>query len=540
MTGGRVVVLGRTGRNFAAGMSGGIAYVLDASGAFEQRCNHDMVDLEPLDDADEAWLRAARVPAHRADRQRARVAPAVPVGRDARAAGQGDAARLQARAACRSRGAEVPARRWRSTSSWVPRMGKATGFIEISRKKQPSRPVAERLHDWKEVYLPYPVETIRQQGARCMDCGIPFCHQGCPLGNLIPDWNDLVYRDRWQAAIERLLATNNFPEFTGRLCPAPCEGACVLGINNDAVTIKAIENQIIDRAFDEGWIVPRPPANRSGKQDRRRRLGARGARGGRSAEQGRALGHRVRARGSDRRAASLRHPRVQDGEARPRSPAEGAGGRGRPSSARTPTSAATCRPRSCAASSTRSCWPAASTIPRDLPIPGRELRGIHFAMDFLTLQNRRCEGDSVPDSEFISAAGKRVVIIGGGDTGADCLGTVHRQGAKSVHQFEVLPKPPDARAESNPWPTWPQIFRVSSAHEEGGERLYSVSTTEFTGNDRGEVTGLKGVERRAGAGKRAHDVQERPGQRVHARVRSRAAGDGLHRSRARRLSISSA
>jgi glutamate synthase (NADPH) small chain len=374
----------------------------------------------------------------------------------------------------------------------VPRMGKATGFIEISRKKQPSRPVAERLRDWKEVYLPYPVETIRQQGARCMDCGIPFCHQGCPLGNLIPDWNDLVYRDRWQAAIERLLATNNFPEFTGRLCPAPCEGACVLNINDDAVTIKAIENQIIDRAFDEGWIVPRPPAHRSGKQVA---VVGSGPAGLAAADQLNKAGHRVTVfERADRIGGLLRYgipefkmeKRVLD---RRLKVLEAEGVR-----FRTNANIGGNVP----AEELRREFDAivlagGSTIPRDLAIPGRQLRGVHFAMDFLTLQNRRCEGDSVSDSEFISAAGKRVVIIGGGDTGADCLGTVHRQGAKSVHQFELLPKPPDARADSNPWPTWPQIFRVSAAHEEGGERLYSVSTTEFTGNERGEVTGLKGV-----------------------------------------------
>jgi glutamate synthase (NADPH/NADH) small chain len=371
-------------------------------------------------------------------------------------------------------------------------MGKATGFIEISRKKPPSRPVAERLRDWKEVYLPYPVETIRQQGARCMDCGIPFCHQGCPLGNLIPDWNDLVYRDRWQAAIERLLATNNFPEFTGRLCPAPCEGACVLNINNDAVTIKAIENQIIDRAFDEGWIVPRPPASRSGKQIA---VVGSGPAGLAAADQLNKAGHWVTVfERADRIGGLLRYgipefkmeKRVLDRRLKVME-AEGV-------RFRTNANIGGNVP----AEELRREFDAivlagGSTIPRDLPIPGRQLRGVHFAMDFLTLQNRRCEGDRVPDSEFISAAGKRVVIIGGGDTGADCLGTVHRHGAKSVHQFELLPKPPDARADSNPWPTWPQIFRVSSAHEEGGERLYSVSTTEFTGNDRGEVTGLKGV-----------------------------------------------
>jgi glutamate synthase (NADPH) small chain len=371
-------------------------------------------------------------------------------------------------------------------------MGKVTGFIEISRKKQPMRAVGERLHDWKEVYLPYPIETIRQQGARCMDCGIPFCHQGCPLGNLIPDWNDLVYRDRWQTAIERLLATNNFPEFTGRLCPAPCEGSCVLNINNDAVTIKAIENQIIDRAFDEGWIAPRPPAHRSGKQIA---VVGSGPAGLAAADQLNKAGHWVTVfERADRIGGLLRYgipefkmeKRVLD---RRLKVMEGEGVR-----FRTNANIGGNVP----ADELRREFDAivlagGATIPRDLAIPGRQLAGVHFAMDFLTLQNRRCEGDRVSENEFISAAGKRVVIIGGGDTGADCLGTVHRQGAKSVHQFELLPKPPDARADSNPWPTWPQIFRVSSAHEEGGERLYSVLTTEFTGNERGDVTGLKGV-----------------------------------------------
>jgi glutamate synthase (NADPH/NADH) small chain len=371
-------------------------------------------------------------------------------------------------------------------------MGKVTGFIEISRKKQPSRPVGERLHDWKEVYLPYPVETIRQQGARCMDCGIPFCHQGCPLGNLIPDWNDLVYRDRWQTAIERLLATNNFPEFTGRLCPAPCEGSCVLGINNDPVTIKAIENQIIDRAFDEGWIAPRPPANRSGKQIA---VVGSGPAGLAAADQLNKAGHWVTVfERADRIGGLLRYgipefkmeKRVLD---RRLKVMEAEGVRFRTNVNIGGNIPADELQREFDAI----VLAGGSTIPRDLSIPGRPLKGVHYAMDFLTLQNRRCEGDRVPDSEFISAAGKRVVIIGGGDTGADCLGTVHRQGAKSVHQFELLPKPPDGRADSNPWPTWPQIFRITSAHEEGGERLYSVSTSEFTGNERGEVTGLKGV-----------------------------------------------
>ncbi len=371
-------------------------------------------------------------------------------------------------------------------------MGKVTGFIEIARKKQPSRPVAERLKDWNEVYLPYPDEVLRQQGARCMDCGIPFCHQGCPLGNLIPDWNDLVYRDRWQAAIERLFATNNFPEFTGRLCPAPCEGSCVLNINDDAVTIKAIENQIIERAWAEGWVKAHPPATRTGK--RIAVIGS-GPAGLAAADQLNKAGHWVTVfERADRIGGLLRYgipefkmeKRVLD---RRLALMEEEGVR-----FRTRAHIGVEIP----SDELRREFDAivlagGSTIPRDLPIPGRTLSGVHFAMDYLTEQNRRCEGDTVSEAEAISAAGKRVVIIGGGDTGADCLGTVHRQGARSVHQFEVLPRPPDTRAENNPWPQWPQIFRISGAHEEGGERLYSVSTTEFVGDAEGRVQELRGV-----------------------------------------------
>jgi glutamate synthase (NADPH/NADH) small chain len=369
-------------------------------------------------------------------------------------------------------------------------MGKPTGFIEIARKKQPARPVGERVRDWQEVYLPYGVETLRQQGARCMDCGIPFCHQGCPLGNLIPDWNDLVYRDRWQAAIERLLATNNFPEFTGRLCPAPCEGACVLGINSDPVTIKGIENAIIERAYEEGWIAPRPPAQRTGK---RIAVVGSGPAGLAAADQLNKAGHLVTVfERADRIGGLLRYgipefkmeKRVLD---RRLAVMEAEGVRFRPNADIGGDIPATELQREFDAI----VLAGGATRPRDLPIPGRQLGGVHFAMEYLTQQNRRCQGDEVADEGAITAQGRRVVIIGGGDTGADCLGTAHRQGAVSVHQFELLPRPPETRADSNPWPTWPQIFRVSSAHEEGGERLYSVATTSFTGRD-GRVTGLEG------------------------------------------------
>ena len=368
-------------------------------------------------------------------------------------------------------------------------MGKVTGFLEIKRKKWPTRPVAERLRDWKEVYLPFPVDELKKQAARCMDCGIPFCHQGCPLGNIVPDWNDLVYRDHWRDAIDRLHATNNFPEFTGRLCPAPCEGSCVLGINDDPVTIKAVEVSIIERAFDEGWVAPEPPVMRTGKKVA---VVGSGPAGLAAAEQLNRAGHWVTVlERSDRIGGLLRYgipefkmeKRVLD---RRLALMEKAGVMFRPN-ANVGRGLSVADLRREYDALVLACGAGA---PRDLPIPGRELAGVHFAMEYLTLSNRRCEGDAVPDERFISAQGKRVVIIGGGDTGADCLGTVHRQGAVAVHQFELLPRPPDQRAADNPWPQWPNVYRVSSAHEEGGDRVYAVSTQRFTGDAHGRVRQL--------------------------------------------------
>ena len=371
-------------------------------------------------------------------------------------------------------------------------MAKITGFLEFKRDKQPYRPVAERVRDWRQVMLPWPTDKLTKQAARCMDCGIPFCHQGCPLGNLIPDWNDLVYRDNWREAIDRLHATNNFPEFTGTLCPAPCEGSCVLGINDDPVTIKGIEISIIDRAWAEGWVRPEPPATRTGK---RVAIVGSGPAGLAAAQQLARAGHAVTVyERADRIGGLLRYgipefkmeKRVLDRRLA-QMEAEGVRfvpnahvGAGVPvAQIRRDADALLLTGGACA--------------PRDLPVPGRELAGIHFAMDYLMLQNRRCEGDRIPDTEFITAAGKPVVIIGGGDTGADCLGTAHRQGATVVHQLEILPRPPDARADENPWPQWPNVYRVSSAHEEGGERVYAVSTKRFVGDTAGRVRGLEAV-----------------------------------------------
>ncbi|MBI4013525.1 MAG: glutamate synthase subunit beta [Candidatus Rokubacteria bacterium] len=371
-------------------------------------------------------------------------------------------------------------------------MGKVTGFLEIKRKKWPTRPVEERVQDWREVYLPYPDEELRTQAARCMDCGVPFCHQGCPLGNIIPDWNDLVYRDRWRDAGQRLAATNNFPEWTGRLCPAPCEGSCVLGINDDPVTIKAVELAIVERAWSEGWLVPAPPAVRTGKKVA---VVGSGPAGLAAADQLNRAGHWVTVfERADRVGGLLRYgipefkmeKRFVDRRVRLMEE-EGVSVRPNSDVGRTLPAADLRREFDALVLACGAGWP------RDLQVPGRELGGIHFAMAYLTLQNRRCAGDPIPDEAFITAHGKRVVIIGGGDTGADCLGTVHRQGALSVHQFELLPRPPDGRAPENPWPQWPNVFRVSAAHEEGGERWYSVSTRRFLGDERGRVRGLEAV-----------------------------------------------
>jgi glutamate synthase (NADPH/NADH) small chain len=365
-------------------------------------------------------------------------------------------------------------------------MGKVTGFLEIQRQKPASRPIAERVRDWREVPLPYEASALKDQTARCMDCGIPFCHQGCPLGNLIPDWNDLVYRDRWRAAIDRLHATNNFPEFTGRLCPAPCEGSCVLGINSAPVTIKAAEAAIVERAFDEGWIVAHPPASRTGK---RVAVVGSGPAGLSTADQLNRAGHRVTVfERADRIGGLLRYG-IPEFKLEKRSlerrlalmRAEGVIFRTGCHVGVNLDSHELTRDFDAIVLA------GGSTVPRDLRVPGRELAGIHFAMEYLTGQNRACEGDAV---DAISARDKHVIIIGGGDTGADCLGTAHRQGARSVRQLEVLERPPDTRAPQNPWPTWPNIFRVSYAHEEGGERHYAMATERFSGTEDGRVARL--------------------------------------------------
>jgi glutamate synthase (NADPH/NADH) small chain len=381
-------------------------------------------------------------------------------------------------------------------------VGDPSGFIKHTQRATPARrPVPLRLKDWREVYEEFEHDTLKVQASRCMDCGIPFCHNGCPLGNLIPEWNDLVYKDRWRDAIERLHATNNFPEFTGRLCPAPCEASCVLGINQDAVTIKQVEVEIIDNAFEQGWVTPLPPTVLTGQKVA---VVGSGPAGLAAAQQLTRAGHHVTVfERADRIGGLLRYgiPEFKMEKRHIDRRLEQMAAEG------TQFRAGVNVGVDITAEELREEFDAVvlaggATAARDLPVPGRELTGIHQAMEYLPWANRVQNGDPVVGDDGeppITAKDKKVVIIGGGDTGADCLGTAHRQGAASVHQFEIMPRPPEERADSTPWPTYPLMFRVASAHEEGGERVFSVNTEEFSGAD-GQVKALKvhQVEMKAG------------------------------------------
>jgi glutamate synthase (NADPH/NADH) small chain len=363
-------------------------------------------------------------------------------------------------------------------------MGKATGFLDHSRELAPRRPVTQRLNDWFEIYLDLPEEALRKQGARCMDCGVPFCQTGCPVNNLIPDWNDLVYRGRWKEAVRQLHATNNFPEFTGRICPAPCEASCVLGINQPPVTIKQNEKNIVERGFAEGWIRPEPPTFRSGKKVA---IVGSGPAGLAAAQQLCRAGHSVTVyEKSDRIGGLLRygipHFKLEKHIVDRRLEQMMAEGVKFETSAEVGRNFSVERLRR---ESDAIILAGGSESPRDLNVPGRELKGIHFAMEYLPQQNRRCHGDVVASEFEILAAGKRVIIIGGGDTGADCLGTAHRQKPLSVHQFEIMPQPPAERSPSTPWPLWPMQLRTEAAHEEGGIRDWSIATTKFSGDANG-------------------------------------------------------
>ena len=372
-------------------------------------------------------------------------------------------------------------------------MGDVRGFLKHDRELPSRRPVPVRIRDWNEVYEKFPDEALATQASRCMDCGIPFCNNGCPLGNIIPDWNDLVYKDRWREAVDRLHATNNFPEFTGRLCPAPCEAACVLGINSDPVTIKQVEVSIIDRAFKETWVHPIRPSRLT---DKSVAVIGSGPAGLAAAQQLTRAGHRVIVfERADRIGGLLRYgipefkmeKKVLDRRLS-QMRAEGTEFRVNVNVGVDITIEELRDEFDAVVIAT------GATQPRDLPIPGRELDGIHQAMEFLPMANRAQEGDYGVEDVAISAKDRKVVIIGGGDTGADCLGTSHRQGAEVVYQFEIMPQPPSERPEANPWPTWPFVYRTSSAHEEGGERVFAVNTTEFLGDDEGRVRALRYVE----------------------------------------------
>ncbi|MFN7937828.1 MAG: glutamate synthase subunit beta [Bryobacteraceae bacterium] len=374
-------------------------------------------------------------------------------------------------------------------------MGKVTGFMEYQRETISTRPVAERLNDWFEVYKPLPEDKVQQQGARCMDCGVPFCHTGCPVNNIIPDWNDLVYKNRWREAIRVLHSTNNFPEFTGRICPAPCESACVLGINEPPVSIKLIERTIIDHAWREGWLQPEIAERKTGKKVAV--IGS-GPAGMAAAQQLARAGHSVDLYEKADRIGGLLRYGIPDFKMEKhhidrrmeQMAAEGV-------NFITKSHVGTAIP----IEDLRKNYDAilisiGAEAPRNLNVPGRHLKGIHYAMDFLPQQNKRNAGDAdiVADatrlSEPILATGKNVIIIGGGDTGADCLGTSHRHKAKSIHQFEIMPKPPAERAGSTPWPLWPLKLRSESSHEEGGIRDWSISTTHFSGDEHGNVKKL--------------------------------------------------
>ena len=379
----------------------------------------------------------------------------------------------------------------------MPPMGKPTGFLEIERHDRPYEPVERRIAAWREFVQPLDEAETRRQGARCMDCGIPFCHSGCPVNNLIPDWNDLVYRGRWRDALETLHSTNNFPEFTGRICPAPCESACTLNINSEPVTIKTIECAIVDRGWDEGWIQPEPPARRSGRSVA---VVGSGPAGMAAAQQLARVGHAVTLFEKADRIGGLLRYGIPDFKMEKRLidrrvtqlAAEGVTFRTN-CHVGVDVAAAELLERFDAVLLT-----GGSEQPRDLPVPGRELDGVHFAMDYLAQNNRRVAGDRLPAEQAILATGRHVVVIGGGDTGSDCIGTAIRQGARSVTQLEILPRPPDQEDKPLVWPYWPLKYRTSSSQEEGCEREFAVATKSFLGDAAGRLRAQRVVRLEAG------------------------------------------
>lgn len=379
-------------------------------------------------------------------------------------------------------------------------MGDPKGFLKHTRELPPSRPVAERVQDYQEIYQAFPQEKTVQQASRCMDCGVPFCHSGCPLGNVIPEFNDAVYRGEWEEAASILLSTNHFPEFTGRICPAPCEAACVLGINQPPVAIEHVEKNIAEIAWERGYISPKPPSQRSGKTVGVIGSGPAGLSAAASLNQ---MGHAVTVyERTDRIGGLLRYGipdfKLEKWVIDRRTKLMEAEG------VRFVTRAnigVDVDARTLAEEHDALVLCGGATVPRDLPLPGRALRGVYFAMEFLEKNNRLVAGDHLPPNAQISAKGKHVLVIGGGDTGADCVGTSNRHGAASVTQVELLAKPPLARDETTPWPLWPMMLRTSSSHDEGCEREWAVLTKEFVGDEAGQLRSVRLVSIRWGAGK---------------------------------------
>ena len=368
-------------------------------------------------------------------------------------------------------------------------MGKPTGFMEFARHDRAYAPVEQRLKHYHEFVIPLSDAELARQGARCMDCGIPFCHQGCPVNNIIPDWNDLVYRGDWRRAIEVLHSTNNFPEFTGRVCPAPCEAACTLNIDDTPVTIKSIECAIVDKAWENGWIEPQPAARKTGKSVA---VVGSGPAGLACAQQLARVGHAVTLfEKADRIGGLLRYGipdfKMEKGLIDRRIQQLAAEGVVFKTNTNVGVDVAV---QQLLQDFDAVALTGGSEQPRDLPIPGRELPGVHFAMEFLPQQNKRVAGDSIPDAQSIRATGKHVVVIGGGDTGSDCIGTSNRQGAASVTQLEILPEPPEKENKALTWPEWPNKLRTSSSHQEGCERMWSVATKEIFGED-GRASAIK-------------------------------------------------
>ena len=382
-------------------------------------------------------------------------------------------------------------------------MGKTTGFIDFERNSAPYRDVAARMLDFREIYTELDVSQLTDQGARCMDCGVPFCQadDGCPIHNLIPEWNDLVYRGQWREALDRLHKTNNFPEFTGRVCPAPCEGACVLGITDPAVTIKNIEMAIIDRGFDEGWVVPNPPITRTGRQVA---IIGSGPAGLAAAAQLNQAGHNVTVYEREDRIGGLLMYGIPNMKLDKMGVVERRLDVMRSEGVQFVTSAdvgnGAYDVRTLLADNDALLFATGATVPRDLPIPGRKLKGVHFAMDFLTSNTRSLLDSDLKDGKFTSAKDKNVIVIGGGDTGTDCIGTALRHDCRSLINFELFPQPPNDRALDNPWPTWPKIYRTEYGHEESAckfgddPRVFSVSSTEFVGDENGNLRAIRTVD----------------------------------------------